>query len=77
VDPLNPADIGGIEAVRLFVDRAGLVDPEFALTAENAPAVASICRLDGIPLAIELAAARTRSLSPQRWTPGSATGDGC
>jgi predicted ATPase/class 3 adenylate cyclase len=67
VDPLNPADIGSIEAVRLFVDRAKLVDPDFALTAENAAAVARICRrLDGIPLAIELAAARTRSLSPQQ-----------
>jgi predicted ATPase/class 3 adenylate cyclase len=67
VDAADPADISNAEAVRLFVDRAGLVDPNFALTAENAPAVASICRrLDGIPLAIELAAARTRSLTPQQ-----------
>jgi predicted ATPase/class 3 adenylate cyclase len=66
-DALDPAEIGGIEAVRLFVDRAGLVDPGFDLTSENAPAVASICRrLDGIPLAIELAAARTRSLTPRQ-----------
>jgi len=66
-DALDPAEIGGIEAVRLFVDRAGLVDPGFELTSENAPAVASICRrLDGIPLAIELAAARTRSLTPRQ-----------
>jgi hypothetical protein len=67
VDSLDPAEIGGVEAVRLFVDRAGLVDPAFGLTSENAAAVVSVCRrLDGIPLAIELAAARTRSLSPQQ-----------
>jgi predicted ATPase len=67
VDWLDPAEIGGVEAVRLFVDRARLANPAFGLTSENAPAVASICRrLDGIPLAIELAAARIRSLTPQQ-----------
>jgi predicted ATPase/class 3 adenylate cyclase len=67
VDPLDPADIGGIEAVQLFVDRARLADPNFGLTTVNASAVASICRrLDGIPLAIELSAARTRSLTAQQ-----------
>jgi predicted ATPase len=67
MDSLDPAAIGGIEAVRLFVDRARLADPHFDFTAENAPTVVSICRrLDGIPLAIELAAARIRSLSPQQ-----------
>jgi non-specific serine/threonine protein kinase len=50
--------------VQLFTDRALLVRPDFQVTPQNAPALASICRrLDGIPLAIELAAARGRSLS--------------
>jgi len=52
------------EAVRLFIDRATAVRPGFRVTNENAPFVAEICwRLDGIPLAIELAAARIRVLS--------------
>jgi predicted ATPase/class 3 adenylate cyclase len=52
------------EAVRLFVDRALAARPAFALTRHNAPAVTQICRqLDGIPMAIELAAARIRALS--------------
>jgi predicted ATPase/DNA-binding CsgD family transcriptional regulator/Tfp pilus assembly protein PilF len=57
--------IAAAEAVRLFVERAAAALPPFALTADNAPAVAEICRrLDGIPLAIELAAARVALLTP-------------
>jgi len=52
------------EAVQLFIDRARLMQPDFTLDATAAPAVAEICRrLDGIPLAIELAAARIKVLS--------------
>ena len=52
------------EAVQLFIERAMLMQPHFLVTNENAPAVAQICfRLDGIPLAIELTAARVKGLS--------------
>ncbi len=59
-----PADLARVEAVRLFAERAAAVRPGFELAAGNAPAVAQIVRrLDGIPLAIELAAARIKALS--------------
>jgi len=60
----RPEELAEHEAVRLFVDRASSLQPSFRLNAQNAAAIADIChRLDGIPLAIELAAARTRALS--------------
>ncbi len=53
------------EAVRLFIERARAAKPDFAIGDENAPAVAEICvRLDGLPLAIELAAVRIKVLTP-------------
>ena len=58
------------DAVRLFIERARAVRPDFMVTAENASAVAEICfRLDGLPLALELAAARVKMLNPQAMLP--------
>jgi predicted ATPase len=58
------ASLRAVDSVRLFVDRATAVQPAFHLNEKTAPAVAEICRrLDGIPLAIELAAARVRTMS--------------
>lgn len=61
---IAPATLGQIDAVRLFIDRATAVQPAFRVTDRNAAAVAAICRrLDGIPLALELAAARMRAMT--------------
>ena len=63
-EPADPQAAAGAESVRLFCDRAALARPEFRLTAGNVAAVGDICRqLDGIPLAIELAAARVSALT--------------
>ena len=62
---LLPAEAAAADAVRLFAERAAQARPGFALTGGNTAAVVEICRqLDGIPLAIELAAARARALTP-------------
>jgi predicted ATPase len=62
---LLPDEAAAADAVRLFAERAAQARPGFALTGSNTAAVVEICRqLDGIPLAIELAAARTRALTP-------------
>jgi predicted ATPase/class 3 adenylate cyclase len=79
VPPLDLPDPGHLpgldvlaqsDAVRLFIERAMAVRPDFRVTPENAPAVAEIVlRLDGLPLAIELAAARVKVLTPQAMLP--------
>ncbi len=79
VPPLQPADperlpdlptLRQIEAVLLFTQRALAANPRFRVTEQNAPAVAEITsRLDGLPLAIELAATRTKVLTPQQMLP--------
>jgi predicted ATPase/class 3 adenylate cyclase len=72
-DPQRLPDLdtlGRSEAVRLFVERAQAVRPGFRMTERNAPAVVEItARLDGLPLAIELAATRTKVLTPEQILP--------
>ena len=64
-DLQEPEELARYEAPRLFAERAAKANPQFALTKHNAPHVMQICqRLDGIPLAIELAAARVRMFTP-------------
>ena len=66
---LSPEQLNDYAAVRLFVDRAHLVLPDYRVAAHNAASVARICqRLDGIPLALELAAARLRLLNTETLT---------
>jgi predicted ATPase len=68
-DPKRPQSLEQVtqyEAVRLFIERARAAKADFTVTSDNAPEVAEICaRLDGLPLAIELAAARTKLLPPR------------
>jgi len=60
----TPELVSQYESARLFIERAQFHSPRFVVTAQNAPALAAICsRLDGIPLALELAAGRVRSMS--------------
>ena len=64
--PLPPEQISAYEAVQLFVARTTAAQPDFRLTQTNAAAVARICaRLDGIPLAIEMAAAQAAAMNTQ------------
>jgi predicted ATPase len=66
LDHLTMEELAGNESMQLFVERARTAQPAFALTRENVSAVVEICRhLDGLPLAIELAAARLKLLTPQ------------
>jgi predicted ATPase/class 3 adenylate cyclase len=69
----DPDELSGLlqyPSVALFIERARAIRPDFAVTRASLPAIAEICaQLDGLPLAIELAAARTRLLSPQAMLP--------
>lgn len=65
-DDADPAALANVASIQLFVERARAVEPGFRLTAENAGAIAAICRrLDGLPLALELAAPCLRLLPPR------------
>jgi len=67
----TPESLSAYESVLLFVERAQAVKTDFTITSQNASALALVChRLDGIPLAIELAAARVRSMTIEEWASG-------
>jgi predicted ATPase/class 3 adenylate cyclase/DNA-binding CsgD family transcriptional regulator len=71
LEPVEPEALSQFDAVRLFLDRAARSRPNFVLGVDNAPAVAQVCsRLDGIPLAIELAAARVRGMTVEQVAAG-------
>ena len=62
----SPEQLGHYEGIRLFMQQAQAANPRFTITTENAPAVIELCRrLDGLPLAIELASARAKVLTPE------------
>src|SRR5262249_11434985 len=66
-ESVSTEEVLDAEGTRLFIERSTALDPAFKATPRNAPAIANICRrLDGIPLAIELAAARVIVLSPEQ-----------
>jgi predicted ATPase/class 3 adenylate cyclase/Tfp pilus assembly protein PilF len=66
-EPATADELSQFDAVRLFAERAMAASPTFRVTSENGAAIAQICRrLDGVPLAIELAAARVRALTPDQ-----------
>ena len=74
----SAAHLSQYAAVRLFVERARAVQHTFALSPDNAAAVAAICRrLDGLPLALELAAAQVARFAPPRCWPGWRRGSPC
>jgi class 3 adenylate cyclase len=70
-EPIEVEALSQFDAVRLFLDRAAKARPNFVLGTANAPAIAQLCsRLDGIPLAIELAAARVRGMTVEQVAAG-------
>lgn len=66
-NPFDPKDVVKYDAIHLFVERGRAISPQFSITTENVSVIVEICRrLDGIPLALELASARLNILTPQQ-----------